>query len=93
MGRRDARGAWYVVASNGGAPTHPAWYHNRTAHPRFDVEAHIDGGIQTVSVEARELDRADYDAAWAMFTERSLVFQEYADKADLKLPIFHLAQV
>lgn len=93
MGRRDGEGGWYVVASKGGAPTHPAWYHNLVAHPRFDVEAHVDGGIQTVPVEARELAGADYDAAWAMFTERSPVFQEYADKAGRRLPIFHLVRV
>ena len=27
-----------VVASKGGAPTNPDWYHNLEAHPRFEVE-------------------------------------------------------
>lgn len=90
MGRRDEAGGWFVVASKGGAPTHPAWYHNLVAHPQLDVEAHIDGRLQTVAVTANELQGADYDAAWKLFTDRSPVFQEYADKAGRVLPIFHL---
>ncbi|HWM33739.1 MAG: nitroreductase family deazaflavin-dependent oxidoreductase [Actinomycetota bacterium] len=92
MGRRDDSGGWFVVASKGGAPEHPAWYHNLLAHPRFDVEAHIDGAVATVAVEARELDGAEYDAAWQRFVSRSPVFQDYADKAGRKLPIFHLVR-
>jgi len=90
MGRRDDAGGWYVVASKGGAPPHPAWYHNLVAHPRFDVEAHIDGQIATVPVTAHELDGSAYETIWKLFTDRSPVFQEYADKAGRTLPIFHL---
>jgi deazaflavin-dependent oxidoreductase (nitroreductase family) len=93
MGRRDDAGGWYVVASKGGSPRNPAWYHNLVAHPSFDVEAHIDGDIQTVRVTAHELEGADYDAAWKMFVDRSPVFQQYADKAGRVLPIFHLTPV
>lgn len=28
-----------IVASKGGAPTHPAWYHNLLAHPTVTIEA------------------------------------------------------
>ena len=27
-----------IVASKGGAPTHPAWYHNLVKHPEVTVE-------------------------------------------------------
>ncbi len=27
-----------VIASKGGAPSHPAWYHNLVAHPEVTVE-------------------------------------------------------
>jgi deazaflavin-dependent oxidoreductase (nitroreductase family) len=27
-----------IIASKGGAPTHPAWYHNLRAHPEVTVE-------------------------------------------------------
>src|SRR6266700_5885662 len=31
-------GRLLVFASKGGAPTHPAWYHNLLAHPEVTVE-------------------------------------------------------
>src|SRR5258708_2724972 len=30
---------YVIVASKGGAPTHPAWYHNLAKHPEVTVEA------------------------------------------------------
>ncbi len=30
--------AYVVIASKGGAPTHPAWYHNLRKHPEVIVE-------------------------------------------------------
>ena len=30
-----------IIASKGGAPSHPAWYHNIVAHPRVTIE--VDG--------------------------------------------------
>src|SRR5438445_647098 len=44
---------YVIVASKGGAPTHPSWYHNLVKHPevgvevlgkKFDALAHIAGG-------------------------------------------------
>ena len=92
LGSRDDAGGWYVVASKGGAPEHPAWYHNLVAHPRFDVEAHIDGGVQTVPVNAVELVGAEYDEIWQRFVDRSPAFQQYAERAGRVLPIFHLVR-
>ena len=31
-------GRYVVVASNGGSPTHPAWFHNLKAHPSTQIE-------------------------------------------------------
>ena len=90
MGLRDGAGGWFVVASKGGAPEHPAWYHNLVAHPSFDVEAHIDGRVQTVPVTAHELSGAEYDETWSSFVAKSAAFQEYADRAGRVLPIFRL---
>ena len=37
-----------VIASKGGAPTHPAWYHNLRAHPLVTVEV----GAETYTATA-----------------------------------------
>ena len=34
---RQGDGRFLVVASNGGSPTHPAWYHNLKANASVDV--------------------------------------------------------
>ena len=92
MGLRDGSGGWYVVASKAGAPDHPAWYHNLVAHPSFEVEAHVEGRVQTVPVTARELPGTEYDEAWQAFVAKSPVFADYAARAGRVLPIFHLAR-
>lgn len=88
-GRADDAG-WFIVAAKGGDPRHPDWYHNLVAHPRFEVEAHIDGDARTVTVTAREVAGAEYVEVWRDYTERSPVLQRYADEAGRVLPIFHL---
>jgi deazaflavin-dependent oxidoreductase (nitroreductase family) len=35
---RQGDGRLATVASNGGSPTHPDWYHNLNANPRIKVE-------------------------------------------------------
>ena len=42
-------GRYVIVASNGGSPTHPSWYHNLKANPRIEVEV----GSQTFTVRGR----------------------------------------
>src|ERR1700751_428766 len=53
-------GHFAIVASNGGSPAHPAWYHNLKAHPRIPVEV----GGQTFTVRAEELGHAARAELW-----------------------------
>src|SRR5438876_2946951 len=39
----QGEGRYAIVASNGGSPAHPAWYHNLKAHSKITVEV----GTQT----------------------------------------------
>jgi deazaflavin-dependent oxidoreductase (nitroreductase family) len=55
-----------VIASNGGAETHPAWLHNVRAHPEVAVEV----GTDRVAVRATEPDGRERDALWAEVVER-----------------------
>src|ERR1700712_5570367 len=36
--RVEHEGRYAAVASQGGAPTHPTWYHNLKAHPLVEVQ-------------------------------------------------------
>ena len=44
-------GRFAIVASSGGSPTHPHWYHNLKANPRITVEV----GTETFTAVAEEL--------------------------------------
>jgi deazaflavin-dependent oxidoreductase (nitroreductase family) len=48
----QGEGRFAIWAANGGAPTHPNWYHNLKARPQITVEV----DAETFTVLARELD-------------------------------------
>ena len=52
---QDWGGSWAIFASNGGAPSHPAWYHNLIADPNVEIEV----GSSKHKVIARVADEAD----------------------------------
>ena len=60
---------YLIWAANGGAPTHPAWYHNLKAHPITRIEI----GGETIDVVAEEAtgDRRDrlFDRATARYPQ------------------------
>jgi deazaflavin-dependent oxidoreductase (nitroreductase family) len=51
-----------VVASKGGFPKHPAWYHNLVANPDTTVQI----GSETRKVHARVAKPEERDRLWAM---------------------------
>ena len=56
----QGEGRFAIWAANGGAPTHPNWYHNLQAHPQITVEV----GTETFTVLAQELDAAARAELW-----------------------------
>lgn len=83
--RVEHDGAYALVASMGGAPRNPVWYHNLIADPRALM---IQDGPEPFDAEARQIDGDEYEKWW----ERSVVaYPAYADyqlKTDRKIPIF-----
>ncbi|MGO8870851.1 MAG: nitroreductase family deazaflavin-dependent oxidoreductase [Acidimicrobiales bacterium] len=84
--RVEHDGRYAVVASQGGAPTHPQWYFNLVADPRVELQ---DGPRRTDMV-ARQV-TGDEKAAW---WERAVAaYPDYADyqrKTDREIPVFVL---
>src|SRR5688572_314700 len=58
--RREGKD-FVIVASNGGARLHPAWYLNLTARPQADVQI----GRERLFVQSREATEKEYDRLWA----------------------------
>ena len=83
---RVADGDNYVlVASRGGAPTHPVWYYNLQADPNVEIR----DGVDVHSMKVREVeDSAERQHLWDIAVEAFPPYQEYQDKTDRSIPVF-----
>lgn len=70
-------GAVVLIASKGGAPEHPAWYHNMNANP--EVEATTDGTFEPYV--AREAEGNERDDLWQLATSYYRGFDDYQRRA------------
>ncbi|MGC0317934.1 nitroreductase family deazaflavin-dependent oxidoreductase [Kitasatospora acidiphila] len=84
--RVEHDGRYAVVASQGGAPTHPVWYHNLAADPRAELQ---DGPVRQ-DMTARELSGEERDLWWARAVEAWPDYAEYQKKTDRVIPVFVL---
>lgn len=82
-------GSLLVIASKGGAPTNPDWFHNVRANPRFDVEV----GTETFTVDAAVLGTEERDAVWPALVAEAPGFGIYQDRADRLIPVVRLRRV
>ncbi len=84
--RVEHEGRYAAVASLGGAPKNPVWYHNLKAQPDLELR---DGEL-TVEMTAREIFGTEREQWW----ERAVVaYPDYADyqrKTDRVIPVFVL---
>ncbi len=83
---RVADGSSYVlVASRGGAPEHPVWYHNLKAEPNVEIRDET----KVYSMQVREVvDSAEKKRLWDIAVEAYPPYQEYQDKTDRVIPVF-----
>ncbi|MCM3882599.1 nitroreductase family deazaflavin-dependent oxidoreductase [Frankia sp. R82] len=87
--RVEQGGAYAVVASQGGAPKHPVWYHNIVADPHVELQ----DGADRRDYVAREVTGDEKDRWW----DRAVaVWPDYADyqrRTDRVIPVFVLEPV
>ncbi|MBM7774293.1 deazaflavin-dependent oxidoreductase (nitroreductase family) [Actinokineospora baliensis] len=84
--RVEHEGSYAVVASKGGAPEHPAWYHNIKAHPEFPLQ----DGTVTKQYTAREVDGPERAEWWDRAVAAFPSYGEYQKKTDRLIPVFVL---
>jgi deazaflavin-dependent oxidoreductase (nitroreductase family) len=77
-----------VIASAGGSPRHPAWYHNLLAHPEVTVET----GAFTYRARAVPLTGEERDAAFARAVESDPGWAAYQEKTSRTIPVVALYQ-
>ena len=78
-----------IVASKGGAPDHPSWYHNLVANP--EVVAEVDG--EMFKVRATEVHGAERDRLFAAHAEKMPVFNKYQGRTERLLPVLVLVRI
>ncbi|MER6202801.1 nitroreductase family deazaflavin-dependent oxidoreductase [Streptomyces sp. NPDC001586] len=79
----EADGRYLLVASKGGAPEHPLWFRNLTAHPEVRVQV----GAKIVQGTARTATAEERAAYWPVMVKHWPAYDEYQTKTDREIPI------
>lgn len=83
---RVADGRNYIlVASQGGAPKHPYWYHNLKADPNVEIR----DKTEVYTMRVREVvDTEERKRLWAIAVEAFPPYQSYQQKTERVIPLF-----
>ncbi len=76
-------GKWVIIASKGGAPTHPDWFHNLRAHPDVTIEV----GTDTFSVRASIPEGDERQRLYDQMAAQMPNFAEYQRNTTRQIPI------
>jgi deazaflavin-dependent oxidoreductase (nitroreductase family) len=83
--RVEHDGEYALVASMGGAPKHPVWYHNLVAHPDA---VQLQDGPEPFPVEVREAHDAEREEWWDRAVAAYPPYAEYQEKTSRTIPVF-----
>ncbi|HLR84225.1 MAG TPA: nitroreductase family deazaflavin-dependent oxidoreductase [Nocardioidaceae bacterium] len=87
--RVEHDGEYAVVASQGGAPTHPQWFHNVKSDPNVELQ---DGPTKQPMV-AREATGDERVTWWQRAVAAWPDYADYQTKTDRTIPVFVLSPV
>ena len=76
-----------VIASKGGAPTNPDWYHNLVAHPHVELQ---DGPVKR-DYTAREVHGEERAIWWERAVAAWPDYANYQTKTSRQIPVFVLS--
>jgi deazaflavin-dependent oxidoreductase (nitroreductase family) len=84
--RVEHKGVYAVVASRGGAPKHPVWYHNLKKHPHVELR----DGPTRQDHAAREVTGDEKAVWWERAVEAWPDYARYQTRTDRETPVFVL---
>jgi F420H(2)-dependent quinone reductase len=87
--RVEHGGKYAVVASKGGAPSHPVWYHNISANPQVELQ----DGPNRREYRAHEATGEERALWWDRAVQAWPDYAEYQKKTDREIPLFVLEPV
>jgi deazaflavin-dependent oxidoreductase (nitroreductase family) len=81
--------SYVVVASKGGAPTHPGWYLNLVADPSVEVQV----GSERFAARARSAHGDERDTLWNEMVALYPPYRDYQRKTAREIPVVVLERV
>ncbi|WP_214403300.1 nitroreductase family deazaflavin-dependent oxidoreductase [Pseudonocardia lacus] len=84
--RVEHEGRYAIVASLGGAPKHPVWYHNVKADPHVELQ----DGTVTRDYIAREVEGEEKAQWWERAVAAYPDYADYQKKTTRQIPVFVL---
>ena len=86
-GFEDGRDAWLIVASRGGAPTHPGWFYNISKNPD---QVWLQVGNRKFRAAVESLQGEARVKGLAKVAAVSARYGEYQKKTDREIPVLRL---
>lgn len=81
--RVEHEGEYALVASIGGAPSNPGWYHNLVADPHVMIQ----DGAEPLDYAVREVSGDERDMWWDRAVAVFPTYAQYAEKTDRLIPV------
>ena len=78
-----------LVASQGGAPKHPAWYHNLIKDPVIRITF----GGKTTAMRAFVVNDDEKPALWQICCDYYPPYADYQQRTDRSIPVFNCQPV
>jgi deazaflavin-dependent oxidoreductase (nitroreductase family) len=78
-----------VLASKGGAPAHPDWYHNLVAHPEVIVEV----GAERFSARATTAQGEERERLFNQHAAAMPYFRGFQEKTQRQIPVVILGRI
>lgn len=74
---------YVVVASKGGAPSHPGWYLNLSKAPEVEVQVKDD----VFRARARTAEGEERERLWRLAAQQWPAYDDYAKRTDRRIPV------
>ena len=81
--------SYVIIASKGGAPTNPGWYHNVVAHPEITVEV----GTEKFQAQAEVVQEPERTELYEKMSTQYPGFAEYEEKTTHVIPVLVLTRL
>ena len=76
-------GGYCVIASKGGAPSHPAWYLNLEANPHVNLKI----ANQEVEAVARVVEGEERERLWRLMVDYYAPYTDYQAATERQIPV------